>query len=86
MLPELDGSQTAAQEEETVMFFDLVMDWHEASELVKEAGFDGWLKFVAAKFPHYKLYATSTDWYSVGPRYIAKLRGTAGDVIVGWRK
>jgi hypothetical protein len=68
------------------MVVDLLLHWEEAAQLVKETGFDGWLKFVHGKFPYHKLYSASTDWYTHGPEYIAKLRGTCGDVIVGWKK
>lgn len=67
------------------MFLDLLMDWEDAANIVKATGFDGWIAHVADKFPRYGLSCTSTDWFDIGSEYIAKLRGTFGDVIVGWK-
>jgi len=65
---------------------DMLMDYEDAVRIVKSLGFDGWVKHVAQKFPYHKLHSASTAWYEDGPKYIAKLRGLSGDVIIDWKK
>lgn len=58
---------------------DIRMDYVKAKGL----GAEGLLSLLVSKFPSYDLYSISTGWLE-SCRYIAKARGTYGDVIVSW--
>lgn len=65
---------------------DLIMDWEQAAQIVKDFGWNGWMGYMTAKFPSHDFFQASQDWFRLGPEYIAKLKGASGDVLIGWRK
>lgn len=62
---------------------DYSMNYEEAIKLVREQGFQGVIDKFNEEFPGYDLYSCSTSWED-SDEYILKLRGTTGDVVVGW--
>lgn len=59
------------------------MDYKSARNFVTDEGWDAFVELVNSQFQGYKLYACSTDWHN-DRRYICKLRGTGGDVLIQW--
>lgn len=63
--------------------FDEIMEFDEAKRLVDKYGWNGFLSYFKDKFPDRSLYACSQYWYE-DRKYICKMRGTRGDIIIGW--
>lgn len=64
-------------------FYDEVMNFGEAKSIVDKEGWEGFLSYFQNKFPERRLYACSQSWYD-DKKYICKIRGTRGDIIIGW--
>lgn len=62
---------------------DVRMDHEKTKLIVDEKGWSGFIEHVNGYFVNYELYSCSQDWYD-NSEYICKLRGTNGDVIIGW--
>ncbi|MDF2533988.1 MAG: hypothetical protein K0R18_145 [Bacillales bacterium] len=65
---------------------DLLMNYEEACELIRNNGWDDFLALLNEKFPKYNLKGCSMSWYEEkdGSKFICKAKGSRGDVIVGW--
>lgn len=64
------------------MDYDLVIDHNMAKTIVNERGWDGFVLFIEQQF-HFNFFSCSQDWYHAS-KYICKLKGRDGDVIIGW--
>lgn len=64
------------------MDYDLVIDHNMAKQIVNERGWDGFVLFIEQQF-HYSFFSCSQDWHR-DSKYICKLKGRKGDVIIGW--
>ena len=62
--------------------FDFIMNHKKAKEIVKEKGFDGFMGYFEEEY-NYNFYSCSTYWED-DSKYICKLKGSKGDLIVGW--
>ena len=62
---------------------DEIMNIHEARNIVETEGWDGFLNYFSERYPDHEFYSASQSWYDDG-KYICKLRGAYGDLIVGW--
>ena len=58
---------------------EITMDY----EKTKELGIQKLLEFLDALVPHIKIYSISLGWME-SKEYIAKARGSYGDVIINW--
>lgn len=61
---------------------DLIMDHAEAKQIVQSEGYDAFIRKVDEGF-HYGLSSASQYWEK-DPKYICKMKGRKGDVIIGW--
>lgn len=62
---------------------DVYMSHADAVRFVQTNGMAKFVALMQAEYPHYKLYSCSLDWRNTD-QYICKLRGTSGDIIIGW--
>lgn len=65
------------------MRYDMVLDRDICKAIVNERGWDGFVLFIEQQRP-YKFFSCSQDWYANG-KYICKLKGRDGDVVIGWK-
>ncbi|GAA0471951.1 hypothetical protein [Alkalibacillus silvisoli] len=63
---------------------DLTMSYKEAYELVNDHGYDSLIDHVSELFPNNVLYSCSTGWFMYGAKYICKLQGRYGDIVISW--
>lgn len=62
---------------------DIILNHSEAKNKVREFGWDAFLKDFQDEYKEYDLYACSTYWEN-DHSYICKVRGSHGDLIIGW--
>lgn len=62
---------------------DKIMNYNEATDIVKKEGWDEFLETLQKEHPKHDLYACSMSWYE-SDEYICKAKGTYGDLIIDW--
>lgn len=63
--------------------FDVVMEHSEAVEYVNDFGNEAFMDVMREEFPNYDLGSMSIHWER-DSKYICKMKGTRGDIIIGW--
>lgn len=63
--------------------YDKVMNHEKAKEFVRLHGYDKFIEQMNEEFPDYDLGSASIHWER-DPKYICKMRGMRGDIIIGW--
>lgn len=64
--------------------FDLILDHNEACKIVDNEGFEGFTRKMEDKY-NYKFFSCSTHWKE-NKKYICKLKGSLGDLVIGWKE
>ncbi|MNM63961.1 hypothetical protein D3C81_753370 [compost metagenome] len=62
---------------------DIYIDYNEAKMMVDKKGWNHFVRHFE-KIKKNGFYSCSKDWYD-DPKYICKIKGDRGDLIVGWK-
>lgn len=65
------------------MEIDMILDHEQAKGAVETIGWDGFVHSIEQRF-NYGFFSCSQDWYH-SSKYICKLKGSRGDIIIGWK-
>jgi hypothetical protein len=65
------------------MSLDILMNHEDAKRFVKEHGIEAFVDSFESEFG-YGFYCCKSDWWMDDPKYICKLLGRYGDIIIGW--
>lgn len=62
---------------------EIIMDYNTAKRMVEVFGWSYFLKLLNKKYPGYRLYSVSKPWLD-DRKFICKLKGEGGDLIIRW--
>jgi hypothetical protein len=62
---------------------EITMNYDCAYNIVLSKGWNEFLEILKKRYVKYELYCCSTAWFT-NDKYVCKVRGTYGDLIIKW--